>query len=145
MLEHQESEDWTDWVQTTTDALDGRSVEKFVAQLTPGASVRFGNAAPVVGRVTIREAFEELFNAVSGLSHAITASWYDGDAIVLEADVTYTRLDGTAIIVPCATVFRMAEGHASHVQFYTDVTPVFAGAEPPALCRYDGERSVTSV
>ena len=57
-------DDWMQWVETTYEALDAKDVDAFVSQLTPGAEVRFGNGAPVAGRVAVRDAFSEFFKAI---------------------------------------------------------------------------------
>ena len=58
-MEDWTEDDWMEWVEQTYEALDAKDVDAFVAQLTPGATVRFGNGEPVAGRVAIRDAFGE--------------------------------------------------------------------------------------
>jgi ketosteroid isomerase-like protein len=123
--------EWTDWVTETYDALDEKDLDAFVAHLTPGASIRYGNADPVAGRVAIRDAFAVLFERLGGTSHAIASQWKVDDAIIVEAIITFTRLDGSTIAIPAAMVWRLAEGErlATDGQFYLDSSPVFELAE----------------
>ena len=117
-------DDWMEWVEQTYEALDEKDVDAFVAQLTPGATVRFGNGEPVAGRVAIRDAFGEFINAIHTMSHAF-----------IEELVTFIRRDGTTVVLPAATVCELTEGKADRLQTYIDVSTVFAPGQAPALCR----------
>jgi hypothetical protein len=128
-------DDWMQWLETTYDALDAKDVDAFVAQLTPGAELRFGNGAPVVGRVAIRDAMGEFFAAIDAMSHAFTSQLRVDDTLIIEEMVTFTRRDGSAVVLPAATVFELTEGKADRMQTYIDVSPVFAGGDVPSLCR----------
>ena len=134
-MEDWTEDDWTEWVENTFEALDAKDVDAFVGQLTPGATVRFGNGDPVVGRVAIREAFEQFFAAISDSSHAFTAQLRVDDTLIIQALVTYTRHDGTTFVLPSATICELTEGQAERVQFYADVSPLFVRDKVPVLCR----------
>jgi hypothetical protein len=128
-------DDWMEWVEQTYEALDAKDVDAFVAQLTPGATVRFGNGDPVAGRVAIRDAYREFLDAIDTISHAFTSQLRVDDTLVLEQIVTVARRDGTTAVLPAATVCELTEGKADRVQVYIDVSPVFSRDEAPALCR----------
>jgi hypothetical protein len=128
-------DDWMEWVEQTYEALDAKDVDAFVAQLTPGATVRFGNGDPVAGRVAIRDAFGEFFDAVGTMSHAFTSQLRVDDTLVIEEMVTFTRRDGTTVVLPAATVCELREGQADRMQTYIDVSPLFGQGHAPALCR----------
>ena len=134
-MEDWTEDDWMEWVEQTYEALDAKNVDAFVAQLTPGATVRFGNGDPVAGRVAIRDAFSELFAAVGTISHAFTSQVRVDDTLVIEEFVTLTRRDGAAVILPAATVWELTDGKADRMQTYIDVSPLFPRGEAPALCR----------
>jgi hypothetical protein len=128
-------DDWMEWLENTFEALDNKNVDAFVATLTPGAEVRFGNGEPVVGRVAIRDAFREFLDAVSSVSHTYATQLRIDDTLFVETNVTVTRRDGTTVVLPSATVFELIEGKAERMQTYIDVSPVFASGEVPSLCR----------
>jgi len=128
-------DDWMEWVEATYEALDTKDVDAFVAQLTPGATVRFGNGAPVAGRVAIRDAFSEFFDAIGTMSHAFTSQLRVDDTLIIEEIVTFTRRDGTTVVIPAAAICEMTDGKADRMQTYADVSPLFARGEGPALCR----------
>ena len=128
-------DDWMQWLETTYEALDAKDVDAFVAQLTPGAELRYGNGDSIAGRVAIRDAFNEFFGAIDAVSHAFTSQLRVDDTLVIEQMVTFTRRDGGVVVLPASSVFELTEGKADRVQTYIDVTPVFAGGDVPALCR----------
>jgi hypothetical protein len=128
-------DDWMEWIENTFDALDSKNVDAFVANLTPGAEVRFGNGDPVVGRVAIRDAFREFLDAVGSVSHAYTTQLRIDDTLFVESMVTVTARAGTTVVLPSATVFELIEGKAERMQTYIDVSPVFTVGDMPSLCR----------
>lgn len=135
-MEDWTEDDWMEWVEQTYEAFDAKDVDTFVAQLTPGAMVRFGNGEPLAGRVAIRGAVGEFFDAVGTVSHAFTAQLRVDDTLVVEEMVTVTRRDGSAtVVLPAATVYELTEGKAERMQTYIDVSPLFAPGQAPSLCR----------
>ena len=134
-MEDWTEDDWMEWVEATYEALDAKDVDAFVGHLTPGATVQFGNGAPVAGRVAIRDAFGAFFDAIGTMSHAFTAQLRVDDTLIIEEIVTFTRRDGTTVVIPAATVWELTQGKADRMQTYTDVSPVFARGEAPALCK----------
>ena len=134
-MEDWTEDDWMEWVEETYQAFDTKDVDALVGQLTPGATVRFGNGAPVAGRVAIRDAFSELFAAVDTVSHAFTSQLRIADTIIVEEMVGFTRRDGAAVVLPAATVYELTDGKADRMQTYIDVSPLFARGDTPALCR----------
>ena len=134
-MEDWTEDDWMEWVEQTYEALDEKDVDAFVAQLTPGATVRFGNGEPVAGRVAIREAFGEFLDAIGTMSHAFTSQLRVDDTLVIEEMVAFTRRDGTSVVLPAATVCELTQGKADRMQTYIDVSQLFAAGHVPALCR----------
>ena len=134
-MEDWTEDDWMEWVEQTYDALDAKDVDAFVAQLTPGAMLRFGNGEPIAGRVAIRDAFTEFFGAIDSMSHAFTSQLRVDDTLVIEEMITFTKRDGTAMVIPAATVCELTQGQADRMQTYIDVSGLFANTSMPALCR----------
>ena len=128
-------DDWMEWVEATYDALDAKDVDAFVGRLTPGAEVRFGNGEPVEGRVAVRDAFGQFFDAIDSVSHAFTAQLRVDDTLIIEQMVTFGRRDGSAVMLPAVTIFELTDGKADRMQTYIDVSPVFPTGNAPALCR----------
>ncbi len=118
--------DWKDWVDRVYEAVDRKSAEDYVAFLTDDASFRFGNADPVKGREAVREAVAGFFGSITGLRHTFTGKWKVEEAIILQGEVEYTRLDGGAVNLPFATINGMEGGLARRIEIYIDPGPLFA-------------------
>src|SRR3954454_5607390 len=117
-------------------AVDRKDADGFADAFTEDAWLRFGNAAPVVGREAIRAAIAHFFTTFAELQHSAAGAWLDGDTLVLEAVVTYKRHDGTVVTVPAVTIFRLARDAggepprpvADQCRIYVDLAPLYAPA-----------------
>ena len=113
-------------------AVDHKDAAGFAAAFTPDAWLRFGNAAPIAGREAIREAIAQFFLAFAELRHESKGTFLDGDTLILEAVVTYTRHDRQVVSIPATTIFRLAGGEraarpvADQCRIYVDLAPLFA-------------------
>ena len=114
------------------EAVDRKDAAGFAAAFTPDAWLRFGNADPLVGREAIREAIAHFFTAFAELRHESRGTFLDGDTLVREAVVTYTRHDRRQVSIPAVTIFRLAATDASgrpladQCRIYVDLAPLFA-------------------
>lgn len=121
-------EQWQEWVRDTYTAVDAKDTEGYLRQLTADVRWRFGNGPQLTGREAVREALVPFFAGLHGLAHHMTGQWRAGDVVMLESDVTYTRLDGTTVTLPAATIYRMRDGLACQGQIFMDIGPAFASA-----------------
>lgn len=118
------------------EGVDHKDAAAFAAVFAPGATLRFGNSPPIVGREAIQEAIAQFFTAFAALRHTSVGTWIDGDTVVLEAVVTYTRHDGGVVSVPATTTFILAPVAAANqsrpvvdqCRIYVDLAPLFAPA-----------------
>jgi ketosteroid isomerase-like protein len=53
-------------------------------------------------------------------------TWESGDTVVCEMEITYTRLDGRKVTVPCCDVFRISGDEIQEMRVFVDTTPVFS-------------------
>ena len=87
------------------DSLDPRALVGFVAE---DATMRFGNAEPLVGPEAIVAASEAFLATVRGVRHHIREVWtVDATTIattIADTEVTYTRLDGKVVTVPVVSI-----------------------------------------
>lgn len=121
------------WARELYDgAVDRRDAAGFAAAFTDDGWLRFGNNEPLVGRANIEAAIAGFFTMLDTLKHQQTGLWSQGDALILEANVTYRRLDGGMVTVPAVTIMRLAGTAARPVvercQMFVDLTPLFAPA-----------------
>ena len=113
-------------------SVDRKDAAGFAAAFTPDAWLRFGNAPPIEGRDAIEAAIAQFFTAFVDLRHESRGAFLDGDTLILEALVTYTRHDRQVVTVPAVTIFRLAGARgdgrpvADQCGIYVDLTPLFA-------------------
>ena len=111
--------------------------EGFAAAFAPDGSFRFGNAEPVAGREGVRDAVAGFFSTIGGLRHRVTGvwtgAWERGPVRSVEAEVVYTRRDGSVTPpIPATSTLRMRDDLIQDHRIYADLTPLFAAAGDPA-------------
>jgi ketosteroid isomerase-like protein len=94
--------------------------------VTDDVRLRLGNAEPVQGKPAFIEAVTAFIGSVASFRHEVLNVWNEGDALIAEFDVHYTRLDGDEVTLPCCNVFRLRDGLVSEYRSYIDATPVYA-------------------
>jgi hypothetical protein len=101
----------------------------FAAHLAEDVRMRFGNADPVHGRAACEETWAGFCGSVRSVTHAVRNQWPVGGATVVEAEVTYGRLDGSAVAVPVVTIYEVgADELITDYRIYIDLAPLFAPA-----------------
>ncbi len=115
------------------DAVDKKDAPGFAAAFTKDAWLRFANNPPIVGRKNIEGAIAQFFTAMQSLEHTRKGEFLDGDTLILEAEVTYTRHDRAKVTVPAVTILRIASSKGGNSEFladqcriYVDLMPLFA-------------------
>jgi ketosteroid isomerase-like protein len=88
--------------------------------------LQLGNAGVVEGKSAFVEALQAFFASVAGFRHNVTDVWSDGEALIAELDVQYTRLDGGELTLPVCNVFRLRDGSVADYRVYMDISPVYA-------------------
>jgi ketosteroid isomerase-like protein len=84
----------TDHVRRMFATIDAKDVSALAAFMTDDVRLRLGNAQPVQGKTAFVEAVNAFVASVAGFRHELLNIWSDGDAMIAEFDVHYTRLDG---------------------------------------------------
>jgi ketosteroid isomerase-like protein len=107
-------------------AFDAKDVSTLAAHMTDDVRMRLGNAETVEGKTAFVDAVNAFLASVGGFRHEIIDVWSDGDTLVTELEVHYTRLDGQQVTVPCCNVFQLRDGLVSGYRSYIDATPVYA-------------------
>jgi ketosteroid isomerase-like protein len=106
--------------------IDTMDADKFVSHLTPDGHFQFGNAEPTVGRAATRDGVAGFFSTINGLHHTITGFWQEGDVVIVELSIDYTRKDDKVVTLPCANIFRMHGLLVRDYRIFMDVSPIFA-------------------
>ena len=112
---------------TLFDDIDSMEPDRFAAHLSDDVSMRFGNAEPIRGRQAARDAWAEFCQGIDGVAHAPKGRWESEEGTVAEAEVTYTKQDGSTVTVPVTTIYRPSRGPIEDYRIYIDLAPLFAG------------------
>lgn len=107
-------------------AIDSKDTDGFLRHLGETATFRFGSAPPVTGRNAIREAVSGFFESVAALKHELRRTIADGNVLVCEGIVTYTRHDESQVTLPFANVFEIEDGLIDDYRIYIDIGPLYA-------------------
>lgn len=106
-------------------AIDACDTERFLSFLTAEASFRFGSAPAVSGAEAIRAAVGGFFSTIGGSRHSTARTVVEGDVVICEGEVTYTRHDSSQITLPFANVFEMSGELISIYKIYVDAGPLY--------------------
>ena len=72
-------------------------------------------------------AAESFRAAIADLRHTVLDIWQvDDDTVIAIMDVSYRRLDGRELNLPCCNLFRVRDGLIDTYLIYMDVNPVIA-------------------
>ena len=105
--------------------IDSMDPDKFAQHLAEDVRMRFGNAAPIHGRDACRDAWADFCAGIDGVRHDLVDTWDTGEAGIAEAEVTYTRKDGTDVSVPVATIYRPGGGAPiEDYRIFIDLAPL---------------------
>ena len=107
-------------------AVDAKDTERFLSFLTDQSSFRFGSAPPAQGKEAIRVAVDGFFSTIAGCHHDLTRIIDEGDVIICEGEVTYTRHDASQISLPFANIFELEGELISAYKVYADAGPLYA-------------------
>ena len=116
----------SDHIRRMFATFDAKDVSALAAFMTDDVRLRLGNADPVQGKPAFVEAVNAFFASVEGFRHQVLNVWSDGDALIAEFDVHYSRLDGGEVTLPCCNVFRLRDGLVAEYRSYIDATPVYS-------------------
>jgi len=107
-------------------SIDRMDTESFLRFIAEDCIFRFGSSPPVTGHDGIGASVNDFFSMFAALEHNLHRIVADGDAVVCEGEVTYTRHDGSKITLPFANVFEVENGLISVYRIYIDIGPLFA-------------------
>lgn len=116
----------SDWIEEYFADVDAMRLDEFVDRHTDDAVVSFNDNPPAQGKEAIRGTIGGFWEMIDGLSHSILRRYEDGDTVILESDVTYTRKDGQQVTVKTASVLHRDGDKVDRLAFYNDPTPIFA-------------------
>jgi limonene-1,2-epoxide hydrolase len=112
-------------VRATLAAVDRGDFPAFIASVSDDVYHQFGNGDPTTDKATFVTAASEILGAMKSISHKILHIWeVEAGVVVALMDVTYTRLDGRQITLPCSNLFRLRGSLIYDYRVYMDINPV---------------------
>lgn len=117
----------TDWVNDLFQAIDEMNADKFSQFLDEDATFQFGNAKPVRGRGSVRDAVASFFSSIKGISHRLLGEWHVDNVFFVQGEVTYARKDAKTVRVPFLDLLKLNDQRlVSEYVIYVDVSPLYA-------------------
>ena len=115
------------WVRNYFKTVDTLDAEAIASHFTDEGAFWFSNQPPAEGKQAVRNALIEFFATIGAMHHENTGLWLgdDGDSAVWEADVTYTRKNGTQVTLPCASILRSSNDKIYDFRMNMDISPVY--------------------
>ena len=119
------------WAAQLFATIESMAPDAFAAYFADDGVFRFGNAPPASGRPAIRAAVAAFFGEIGGLRHRVTGVWTGrwelGPVLAVEAEVTYTRRDGTRTpALPVTSTLRLEDDLIKDYRIFMDISPLFA-------------------
>lgn len=115
-----------DYIEKIAKSIDTKDAKLFSEFITEDGIFHFGNAEAIKGRKNIEDYVAAFFGMIKGSSHKIVNLWDDGNHIVWQGEVDYTRLDEKKVTVKFVNVFNMEGDMIRDYLIYIDNTPLFA-------------------
>jgi limonene-1,2-epoxide hydrolase len=106
--------------------IDAMDLESFLSFISKDGTFRFGSAPAVVGHEAIQDVVGGFFESIAGLRHVLKRTIVSGSTVICEGEVTYTRLDHSAITLPFTNIFEVTSGLISEYKIYVDIAPLYA-------------------
>ncbi len=98
-------------VRTLIRAVDNADHHAIAARTATNVRFRFGNGTPTSTQSELLAAAESFRAAIADLRHTVLDIWQvDDDTVIAIMDVSYRRLDGRELNLPCCNLFRVRDG-----------------------------------
>jgi ketosteroid isomerase-like protein len=107
-------------------AFDSSDIEKLATLVTHDVRLQLMNNDVVEGHQAFTTAVGAFHESIAGVRHEILDLWVDGEVVIAELRVHYTRHDGGRVTLPCCNVFRLRGGCIYDYRSYMDISPVYA-------------------
>jgi ketosteroid isomerase-like protein len=107
-------------------AFDAKDVPGLVCLVSEDVRMRLGNAEEAQGNIAFASEVRTFTASVAAFHHKLLNVWHDGDVLICQLEVQYTRHDGQEVTLPCCNVFRLQDGLITDYRVYMDISPVYA-------------------
>ena len=119
------------WIAAYFAEVDRMDPHGLLAWYAEDGSFRFAGQPRVTGKAAIAEVLAQFYASIAGMRHEVTGVWIDADAAsgVWEAEVSFTRHDGSQVAIPAVSVLRTRGGLVRDFRFVMDAAPLYATPE----------------
>lgn len=114
-----------EWVSRLYAAVDGMNQANFKSFLDDESVLYFGNHPKSTGAEVISQGIDNFWKSIGGLHHKFHRVWENGDTVILDALIDYTRHDGKVVEIPCVTIVSREEETVRDMRIYLDVAPIY--------------------
>lgn len=116
-----------EWREGFFRDVDARDIRRLAPWLSEDVEMRFGNQPALHGKPAVIEALSGFFETISAMSHRLKDVVVEGQSAASEALVTYTRPDGSTLILPVCSVFRVtSDGLLASLRIYIDISDLYS-------------------
>ncbi len=112
----------TKFITELYQTVDSRSVEGLSLFLADDVNFQFANAPCLQGKAAVLEANASFFKTITAMAHQIDNVWSHGDDVMCNGQVHYTRLDGSHLTVPFATILKLQCEQITDYLIYVDIS-----------------------
>jgi ketosteroid isomerase-like protein len=116
----------SDQARVVFAAFDAKDVATLASLVSDDVRIRLGNTEEARGKPAFVEAAQAFVASVAAFHHQVLNVWRDGDVLIVQLDVRYTRHDGSEVTLPCCNVFRLGDGLLIDYRSYMDISPVYS-------------------
>ncbi len=113
-----------DWVWNYFRDVDSFDPDNVVQHYTEDGQFRFANQEPARGKTAIAQLLAEFYKNLQAMSHRNVGLWLGDNSAVFEAEVTFTRKDGSQLTLPAASIIRRRGELVFDFRMVMDVSPV---------------------
>ena len=114
------------WWHEFYTSVDKKSIKELESWFSDDIVLQFGNWPHVHGRAAALETLDQFFGNISGISHTLLSAVSQDGLTAVESIVTYTRLDGSNVPLPAATLLERDGEKIKSLRIYVDQAPLFA-------------------
>lgn len=111
-----------DLIAALYQSVDTKDLDGLGALLCDGVVFQLGNHPKILGKAAVVAANSDFFGSIQSMSHQIDEIWQRGEQLMCAGSVFYTRLDGSNLSVPFATILGLEAGLIATFQVYVDVS-----------------------
>ncbi len=106
-------------------SIDNFDTKSLVSFLDENANFKFGNMPSVTGKNAIFEFIAGFFQAIKAISHKDLEVWELEGIVFVNGNVTYTRLDGSALSVNFSNTFKLKGNKIKDYLIFIDNSELF--------------------